>query len=246
MEQLVWLHASLRFGDNANRKMTIESALRRAEDLWSTIESTGTSTPYRPSDDEFTQSTYRLLELTQNGITPDRYERMTLESYIWKKRAIVEIRIGLTTADMHIPEMHRCSETDDNQSPDYSNIYDLIWNLPYLIYFLSMTMIVNVTSNWILRYRYMYRRPCRTEYNTGLLLKRQNHAPYGRDFNADYNTEYNAEWLQIYITENTIPNEILTQTRPSQATELRWQLMTINQFLNQALMIALPYEAVWD
>jgi len=38
---------------------------------------------------------------------PDRHERMMLESYFSRKRAIVEtMRIGLTSADMPIPELH--------------------------------------------------------------------------------------------------------------------------------------------
>jgi len=48
------------------------------------------------------------------------------------------------------------------------------------------------------------------------------------------------------ITENTIPNEIPTQTRRSRATQLRWQLTTAIWLLNRALPIDVPYEAIWD
>jgi hypothetical protein len=41
--------------------------------------------------------------------------------------------------------------------------------------------------------KYMYRLPCRTDYN----------AEYNADYNADYNTEYNAISVSSYITENT-------------------------------------------
>ena len=46
-----------------------------------------------------------------------------------RRRAIVEtIRIGLMSADMHIPEMHQCSETDDNQSFEYGDIHEVMRN----------------------------------------------------------------------------------------------------------------------
>jgi len=46
-----------------------------------------------------------------------------------RKRAIVEtMRIGLMSADMPIPEMHQCSETDDNQSFEYGHIHTVLWN----------------------------------------------------------------------------------------------------------------------
>jgi len=62
----------------------------------------------RPGTDklQFENWKPRTFEPTQNAITPDRRE-MTFESYLSRKRAIVEtIRIGRTSADMHVLEMH--------------------------------------------------------------------------------------------------------------------------------------------
>jgi len=50
--------------------------------------------------------------------------------------------------------------------------------------------------------------------------------------------------FRSYITENTIPNTILTQTRRSPATQLLRQLMTADRFPNQAVPIDVPYEAI--
>jgi len=46
-----------------------------------------------------------------------------------RKGAIIEtMRIGLTSAEMHIAEMYQCSETDDNQSFEYGDIHEVMWN----------------------------------------------------------------------------------------------------------------------
>ena len=39
--------------------------------------------------------------------------------------------------------------------------------------------------------------------------------------------------FRSYITENTIPKEVPTQTRRSRATQLQWQLTTTNRLQNQ-------------
>jgi hypothetical protein len=137
--------------------------------------------------------------------------------------------IGLTSADMPILEM---------LGYGWQSIYltmatytKLCGILPYLIYLLSMT--IHETSNWMPRRRYMYRQPCRTEYNSD---------HYSRDQIKCRTAEITSriQWLLQYgiqchicfeVTSPTIlPNEIPTQTRRFRATQLRWQLTTAIDF----------------
>ena len=106
-------------------------------------------------------------------------------------------------------------------------------NLPYLMYLLSITMIIYETSIWLPRCIYTYRRPCRTEYNSDYYSRDQIKCRMATItmLNTIPNTTPNL--LQSYITENTVPNEIPTQTRRSQAAQLRWQLTTTNRLRNQ-------------
>ena len=122
MKQFVRIHASLQCGHNVDRRMTIESALTNAEDLRG---SPGMSPAYRPSDDELREWMFQLLERTRNGITPDRYERMTLESYLLRK----ELSLKLWELDLRAPicPFRRCTEMDDNQSFDYGDIQEVMW-----------------------------------------------------------------------------------------------------------------------
>ena len=99
--------------------------------------------------------------------------------------------------------------------------------LPYLTYLLSMTFYK--TSNWVQRCKYAYGQPFRTEYNP------DNYSRHRIKCHMVEITMPNTmlNLVPSYITENTIPNEIPTQTRLSRATELRWQWTTINHIWNQ-------------
>jgi hypothetical protein len=87
------------------------------------------------------------------------------------------------------------------------------------------------------RCRYTYRRPCRAEYNPDYYSRDQIKCRMAEITMSNTvpikipNTMPNL--LRSYITENTIPNEIPTQTRRSRATQLRWQLTTTNRLRNQ-------------
>jgi len=60
----------------------------------------------------------KQLESWAQDIAPDTRDEGPAE-------AIVETRkIVLTIADMHIPVMHYCSETDDNNLFDYGDIHE--------------------------------------------------------------------------------------------------------------------------
>jgi len=86
------------------------------------------------------------------------------------------------------------------------------------------------------RRRYVYRLPCRTEYNA--------------DYNADYNTEYNAisasklqyrEYAPIDPdSDSVIPSYTTTMTID------KCKLTTTNRLPNEALPIDVPYEAISD
>jgi len=94
-------------------------------------------------------------------------------------------------------------------------------------------MTIYVTSQWVQRSRDSYRWPCRTAYNPDYyswhLIRcrvREITMPIKRPSTMP-------NLLRSYITENTIPTDILTQTGRSQASQLRWQLMTTDQLRNQ-------------
>jgi hypothetical protein len=75
------------------------------------------------------------------------------------------------------------------------------------------------------RCRYTYRRPCRTDYNPDYYSRDQIKCRMAETTmpNTLPNTMPNTmpNLLRSYITENTILNEIPTQTRRSRATQLR-------------------------
>jgi len=112
----------------------------------------------------------------------------------------------------------RCSEMDDNQSLTMATYTKLCGNLPYLIYLLPMT--IYETSNWMPRRRYMYRLPCRTEYNPDYYSRDQikcRTAEITMQITMPITMPY---LFRSYITENTIPNKIPTQTRRSRTTTM--------------------------
>ena len=158
------------------------------------------------------------------------------EGHFIEERAIIEtMRIGLTSANMPIPEMH-----GDGWQSLYLTmaIYTKLCGiLPYLIYLLSMTMIIYETSNWMPRYRYTYRRHCRTEYNTDYYSRDQIKCRMAEITmpNTMPSTIPNTmpNLFRSYIIENTIPKDVSTQNGQSRATQLRWQLMTTNRLRNQ-------------
>jgi hypothetical protein len=97
------------------------------------------------------------------------------------KKAIIEtMRIRLMRADMHIPEMHQCSEMDDNQSFEYDYIHEVMWNS-------TLSKILPIDDNDILRdsqlcgemQKYI---PVALPYQvqSRLLFKRPNQVPDGR------------------------------------------------------------------
>jgi hypothetical protein len=55
--------------------------------------------------------------------------------------------------------------------------------------------------------------------------------------------------LGRYISQNSVPNEIPTQTRRSRAKQLRWiqnYKLTSESTQSQSFPLDIPYEAVWD
>jgi len=53
------------------------------------------------------ESASQLLDPTQNGITPERYERMRLERHFSRTTAAIQnMGIGLMSTDMPLLEMH--------------------------------------------------------------------------------------------------------------------------------------------
>jgi len=161
------LNAGLLFKDNADRRRTINSAVRCAEAVRTTIGSPRMSMPYRPSYDELTQWMFQLLRPTQNGITTNRYESQRScgrllhceLSYRWDYENWTHERRYAHPGD-------GIMLGDGWQSIDCTMVMytKLCGILPYLVFLLWFT--VYETSNWIHRCIYMYRRPSRTEYNS--------------------------------------------------------------------------------
>jgi len=87
----------------------------------------------------------------------------------------------------------------------------------------------------------------RYRVSSRLLFKIPNQVPNSMPITMQITIPNTMQYLfQSYITENTIPKKIPTQTRRSRATQLRCQSTTANQVPNEALPIDVPYEAIWS
>ena len=153
-----------------------------------------------------------------------------------------EISLKLWELDLWAPihPSRRCAEMDENQPFTMAVYTRLCGILPYRIYLLFMT--IYETSKWAPRLRYTYGQPCHAMYNDDHYSRGQIKSRMAE--NTMPNTMPNL--LQSYDTENTILNEIPTQTPRSRAAQPRWQLSPTNRLPSQALPIDIPYEAVWD
>ena len=102
----------------------------------------------------------------------------------------------------------------------------------------------------------MYRRPCRTKFNPDYYSRDHIKQPYGRDYNAYYNADYNDEYTADYNTEYNAEfvkklyyREYYPQWDPDSDSAIPsyTTTMTLDDYKstsNQALPIAIPYEAV--
>jgi len=75
-------------------------------------------------------NTYELqLEAwARDNVTGARDDDPVWGEYLENWAIIETMRIQFASTNMHIPEMHQCSEMDDNPSFDYGDIQEVMWN----------------------------------------------------------------------------------------------------------------------